>query len=344
MSIKIAINGYGRIGRCVLRALYESGYRNSIEIVGINELSDLQSLVHLTRFDSTHGTFAGEVESGEGAMYVNGDEIAVFSEADFRLLPWGKLGVDVVLECSGSYNDRSIAQHHLDSGAKKVIFSSPATSDVDATVVYGLNEDSLRQEYEIISNASCTTNCTGHIIHLLDTQLGIESGIVTIVHSSMNDQPVIDAYHNPDLRKNRSSGNSIIPVSTGLAKGIERLFPHLKDTFEAVSLRVPTMNVSLMQLSVNVRQEASVDMVNRMIKELAHGRLKGVLGYTEMPLVSCDFTHDPRSAVVDGGQTLISGDSLVTVMAWFDNEWGYANRMLDTTIAFIHSQSSRDLF
>jgi D-erythrose 4-phosphate dehydrogenase len=344
MSIRIAINGYGRIGRCVLRALYESGYRDSIEIAGINELSDLQSLVHLTRFDSTHGTFGGEVRQGDEVMFVNGDEIPVFSETDFQLLPWGKLDVDIVFECSGSYSDRSIAQLHLDSGAKKVIFSSPATSDVDATIVYGLNEDSLRQEHEIISNASCTTNCAGHIIHLLDTHLGIDQGVVTIVHSSMNDQPVIDAYHNPDLRKNRSSGNSIIPVSTGLAKGIERLFPHLLNRFEAVSIRVPTMNVSLMQLSVNVRREAKVDMINRMLRELAEGPLEGVIGYTELPLVSCDFTHDPRSAVVDGSQTLISGENLVTVMAWFDNVWGYANRMLDTAIALVRARSGREIF
>ena len=341
MSIRLAINGYGRIGRCVLRALYESGYRDSIEIVAINELSDLQSLVHLTRFDSTHGTFGGAVWQGDDTMFVNDDEISVFSETDFTLLPWGALGIDIVFECSGSYSDRSIAQQHIDSGAKKVIFSSPATSDVDATIVYGLNEDSLRQEHEIISNASCTTNCSWHIIQLLDTHLGIDQGIITIIHSSMNDQPVIDAYHNPDLRKNRSSGNSIIPVSTGLAKGIERLFPHLLNRFEAVSIRVPTMNVSLMQLSVNVRKVASVDVINRMLRELAEGPLEGVIGYTELPLVSCDFTHDPRSAVVDGSQTLISGDNLVTVMAWFDNEWGYANRMLDTAIASVRAHSGK---
>jgi len=339
MSIKIAINGYGRIGRCVLRALYESGYRDSIKIVGINELSDLQCLAHLTMFDSTHGTFGGEVRQSEGNLYVNDDEIAVFSEAEFHALPWKELGVDIVFECSGSYNERFIAQQHLDSGAKKVIFSSPATTDVDATIVYGFNEDTLNGKHEIISNASCTTNCSGHIIHILDTYLGIERGIVSIVHSSMNDQPVIDAYHNPDLRKNRSSGNSIIPVSTGLAKGIERLFPHLKNKFEAISLRVPTMNVSLMQLSVNVREEATVNMVNRMIREAAEGKLKGVLGYTELPLVSCDFNHDPHSAVVDGSQTLISSSSLVTVMAWFDNEWGYANRMLDTAIVLMGASS-----
>ncbi len=335
MGIRIAINGYGRIGRCVLRALYESGYREKVKIVGINELSSLDSLIHLTRFDSTHGTFKGEVFREKDAMVVNGDQIAVFSEHDMSCLPWGELEVDVVLECSGSYSERLTARQHIDSGARKVIFSSPATRDVDATIVYGFNEQTLTKDHEIISNASCTTNCSAHVINLLDKHFGIEQGVVTIVHSSMNDQPVIDAYHNPDLRKSRSSGNSIIPVSTGLAQGIERLFPHLMDRFEAVSLRVPTMNVSLMQLSVNVKKHTTVETVNRILREKADGDLAGVLGYTELPLVSCDFNHDPNSAIVDGSQTLISDDSLVTVMAWFDNEWGYANRMLDTAIALM---------
>ncbi len=335
MSIRIAINGYGRIGRCVLRALYESGYREKIQIVAINELSDLSSLVHLTQFDSTHGKFSGTVIMGDGVMQVDGDEIAIFSEGDFQLLPWDELEVDIVFECSGSYNERFIAQQHIDSGARKVIFSSPATNEVDATIVYGLNEETIRSHHEIISNASCTTNCSCHIIELLDNQLTIEQGVISIVHSSMNDQPVIDAYHNPDLRKNRSSGNSIIPVSTGLALGIERLFPHLKNCFEAVSLRVPTMNVSLMQLSVNVATATRVEAINTILRQASTNRFKGVLGYTELPLVSCDFNHDPHSAVVDGSQTLVSGENLVTVIAWFDNEWGYANRMLDTAQALM---------
>lgn len=337
MSIKAAINGYGRIGRCVLRALYECGYRDRIQIVGINELSDLPSLVHLTRFDSTHGTFSGDVSMGDGMIRVNGDEIAVYSERDISCLNWTDLDVDVVFECSGSYTERFIAQQHIDSGAGKVIFSSPATTDVDATIVYGFNDHTLKKEHEIISNASCTTNCSAHIIETIDKHLGIEQGVITIVHSSMNDQPVIDAYHNPDLRKSRSSGNSIIPVSTGLAKGIERLFPRLVNKFEAVSLRVPTMNVSLMQLSVHVSKDIDVPTVNQMLKEKAEGCLEGVLGYTELPLVSCDFNHNPCSAVVDGSQTLVSGERMLTIMAWFDNEWGYANRMLDTTLALMRA-------
>jgi D-erythrose 4-phosphate dehydrogenase len=337
MIIRAAINGYGRIGRCVLRAVYESGYRDRIQIVGINELSGLESLVHLTRFDSTHGRFAGDVTHCDGVMYVNGDKIEVFYEHDIQCLDWDRLGVDVVFECSGSFSERIMAQQHLDCGAEKVIFSSPATRDVDATVVYGFNEDILKKEHQIISNASCTTNCSAHVIDLLDKNFSIEQGVVTIVHSSMNDQPVIDAYHNPDLRKSRSSLHSIIPVSTGLAHGIERLFPHLSNRFEAVSLRVPTMNVSMMQLSVNVTRKTSAEEVNTLLRETSQAKLKGILDYTELPLVSCDFNHNSCSAVIDGSQTLVSGDSLVTVIAWFDNEWGYANRILDTALAAVNA-------
>lgn len=335
MTIRAAINGYGRIGRCILRAVYESDYRRKLKIVGINELSSIEAIAHLTKFDSTHGLFTGEVSHNHDRLVVNDEEIVVSAEHDIQCLNWDELDVDIVFECSGSFTERFMAQQHLDCGAKKVIFSSPATRDVDATIVYGFNEHLLRKEHTIISNASCTTNCSAHIIHLLDQAFGIEQGVVTIVHSSMNDQPVIDAYHNPDLRKSRSSIHSIIPVSTGLAQGIERLFPHLVDRFEAVSLRVPTMNVSMMQLSVNVRSSTSAAEVNGLLREEAHGRLTGILGYTELPLVSCDFNHNSASATVDGSQTLISGTRMVTVLAWFDNEWGYANRIIDTALAAV---------
>lgn len=338
MTIRAAINGYGRIGRCVLRAVYESGYRQKLQIVGINELSSIDALVHLTKFDSTHGRFGGEVAHRDGKMMVNDDEIVISAERDIQCLNWDELDVDLVFECSGSFTERFMAQQHIDCGAKKVIFSSPATREVDATIVYGFNEHLLRKEHTIISNASCTTNCSAHIINLLDTQFGIEQGVVTIVHSSMNDQPVIDAYHNPDLRKSRSSIHSIIPVSTGLAQGIERLFPHLSGRFEAVSLRVPTMNVSMMQLSVTVSETTSTTEVNGLLREEAEARLAGILGYTELPLVSCDFNHNSASAIVDGSQTLVSGGKLVTVLAWFDNEWGYANRILDTALAAAASE------
>ncbi len=338
MCMRIAINGYGRIGRCILRALYESGKRDKIKIVGINELASLESIAHLTRFDSTHGKFHGSVSHDGGHLLVNEDRIHVSCESEVGKLPWSELAVDVVLECSGSFIERNLAESHLKSGARKVVFSCPAQSDVDATIVYGFNEEILSREHRIISNASCTSNCITHIIQLMDDQLRIESGVVTTIHSMMNDQPVIDAYHNPDLRKNRSSGSSIIPVNTDLSKGIDRLLPHLRGRFQAVSLRVPTMNVSAMQLTVQTVKAADVEAINEMFRDAAGGRLAGILGYSELPLVSCDFNHDSRSAVVDGNQTSVSGGNLINVMAWFDNEWGYANRMLDTALALMNAK------
>ncbi|WP_028581521.1 glyceraldehyde 3-phosphate dehydrogenase NAD-binding domain-containing protein [Desulfogranum japonicum] len=335
MSIRIAINGYGRIGRCILRALYETGKREKIEIVAINELANLSSIAHLTQFDSIHGQFRGDVGCDGKNLLVNGDCIRMLCEPDIALLPWDEIGIDLVLECSGSYVERDMAEQHLESGAGKVLFSCPALPDVDATVVYGLNHHQLRPEHTIVSNASCTTNCIAHIIQLLHNTCTIECGTITTTHSMMNDQPVIDAYHNPDLRKNRSSGNSIIPVDTGLARGLERIFPGLRGCFQAISLRVPTMNVSLMQLTAQVASRVDAKELNGLFKEAAMGPLQGILGYTDLPLVSCDFNHDSRSAIVDSSQTSVSGDCLVNVMAWFDNEWGYANRMLDTTMAMM---------
>ncbi len=334
MSIRIAINGYGRIGRCILRALYESGRREQLQVVGINELASLEAITHLTRFDSTHGQFRDQVECEGSELVVGGDRIQVSREQDIANLPWGKLDVDVVFECSGSFTDRATAEKHVQSGAKKVLFSCPAESDVDATIVYGLNHTTLDGTEQIVSNASCTTNCISHVIRILDECFGIESGVITTTHSMMNDQPVIDAYHHPDLRKNRSSGNSIIPVDTELAKGIARLFPDFEDKFKAVSLRVPIMNVSLMQLTAHVRSSENAAGINEVYQQFANDELQGVLGYTELPLVSCDFNHDSRSAVLDASQTSVCG-SLVNLMSWFDNEWGYANRMLDTAIVMM---------
>ncbi len=331
MDIKIAINGYGRIGRCVLRALYESDYCNEMKIVAINEPSDMGSIVHLTRFDSTHGRFQGDVSHTGNFLLINGDPIHVSFEKEISGLPWAELDIDVVFECSGSYTERKIAERHLDCGAKKVIFSCPAENDVDATIVYGLNDAILTGSERIISNASCTTNCITHVINELDGHLGIEHGVITTIHSMMNDQPVIDAYHHPDLRRTRSSGSSIIPATTELAKGIDRLLPDLKGRFEAVSMRVPTINVSAMQLTACVKTPTNADTVNEIMENASKSSLKGILGYTEIPLVSCDFNHDPRSAVIDGTQTGVIGETMVNIMAWFDNEWGYSNRMLDTT-------------
>ncbi len=333
--IRVAINGYGRIGRCILRALYEGNYRKSIRIVAINDLARISAMTHLTRFDSTHGTFTADVSAGDTVLSVNGDDIQVYRTPDIHALDWAEENVDIVFECSGCLGERKFGQLHLDRGAGKVLFSSPATSDVDATIVYGFNEDSLLKSHRIVSNASCTTNCSAHIIDELDRTFGIECGVISIIHSAMNDQPVIDGYHDPDLRKNRSSANSIIPVSTGLARGIERLFPHMAQKLEAISLRVPTTNVSLMQLSVHLGRKTDVAEVNTIFKNKAEKQLPGILGYTEQPLVSCDFNHTACSAVVDGSQTLVSGGKMLTVMAWFDNEWAFANRMLDTAQAMM---------
>jgi glyceraldehyde-3-phosphate dehydrogenase type I len=300
--------------------------------VAINELADMASVAHLTRYDSTHGRFFGSVSAEGDVLRVNGDPIQVLSEGDISRLPWGRIGVDVVLECTGTFTDREIAARHLGAGAGKVIFSCPAQKDVDATVVYGLNESCLRKEHTIISNASCTSNCIAHVIRALDATLGIEAGVITTVHSAMNDQTVIDAFRGRDLRKCRGATTSIVPVGTGLEKGIDRLFPHLRGRFEAIAVRVPTINVSAMQLSARLRIPTDAETVNRILQTAA-ASLEGIFGYSEEPLVSADFNHDPRSAVVDAGQTRVAGGTLVSVMAWFDNEWGYANRMIDTCLA-----------
>ena len=334
MPFRIAINGYGRIGRCVLRALYESGRRADMAVVGINDLSNMDSIAHLTRFDSTHGRFAGRVVHEGATLYVNDDPIKVSFEKNPAALPWARLGVDAVLECTGSFIDRATAEGHLKSGAKKVVFSCPA-ENADATIVYGINHDTLEKAHTIVSNASCTSNCIVPVIDVLDRALGIDHGMITTIHSIMNDQPVIDAYHNRDLRKSRSSSQSVIPVNTELPGGIGRLLPRLAGRFEAIALRVPTTNVSAMQLTAHVRAKTDTHAVNDIFAAAATGPLAGILGYTELPLVSCDFNHDPHSAVIDGSQTRVAGTTGVSVLAWFDNEWGYANRMLDTTFALL---------
>ncbi|BCS94946.1 D-erythrose-4-phosphate dehydrogenase [Desulfoluna limicola] len=321
-----------------MRALYESAHRDDLVIVGINELSDIESIAHLTKYDSTHGRFNGDVTCEGHTLIVNGDPIAVTYQKELSRLNWDKLDVDVVLECTGSFTQRSLAEKHLEAGAKKVVFSCPAEPDVDATIVYGINHDTLKKEHTVVSNASCTTNCIVPVIKTLDESFGIESGVITTVHSMMNDQPVIDAYHDQDLRKTRSSSHSIIPVNTGLAKGLDRIMPELAGRFEALSLRVPTLNVSAMQLTAQVREKTDSSQVNDILKKAANNGMNGILGYTEVPLVSCDYNHDPRSSVVDGTQTRVSGHT-VSVLAWFDNEWGYASRMLDTTLALMQAAS-----
>jgi D-erythrose 4-phosphate dehydrogenase len=337
MTYNIAINGYGRIGRCVVRALYESDrFCGMLNLVAVNEIACSDTIFHLTRHDSTHGRFPLPVEKAGQGMAIGTDFIHLFQEKNIVNLPWKDLAVDVVLDCTGVYNDRESAELHLLSGAKKVIFSHPAKDEMDATIVYGVNHHTLKKEHAVISNASCTTNCLIPIVHVLDTHLGIESGATTTIHSAMHDQPVIDAY-NKDLRKTRSALQSIIPVSTSLARGIARILPHMAGRFETLAIRVPTVNVSIMDITVVVKTDTDAGRVNDLLTKASEKELSGILGVSDEQLVSCDFNHDPRSAVIDLLQTRVSGRRLVKVQAWFDNEWAYANRMLDTTIAALEA-------
>ncbi|MCM0613084.1 erythrose-4-phosphate dehydrogenase [Marinobacter sediminum] len=336
---RIAINGYGRIGQCVLRALYENGFRDHLQVVAINELSDIDTIAHLTRYDSTHGRFRGDIAVQERDLVVNGDAIRVLRHSDPADLPWGLLDVDLVLECSGAYSDRATAQKHLDAGARRLLFSQPAESDVDRTVVFGINEADLSANDRIVAAGSCTTNCLVPVIRELDRAFGVEAGSTTTIHAAMNDQPVIDAYHHQDLRRTRSALHNIVPVDTGLARGIERLLPHMEGKFSSVAMRVPTMNVSAIDMVVNVRESTDVEAVNRLLNEAANGPLKGILGYTDELLASSDFNHDAHSGVVDGGLTRVTGGTMVKVLCWFDNEWGFANRLLDVSESWLTKHS-----
>jgi D-erythrose 4-phosphate dehydrogenase len=327
--LRLAINGYGRIGRSILRSLYESPLRSELAVVAVNELADARTVLHLTRYDSTHGRFPVALDGDAQQLLVDGDAIALLRQPGISDLPWGELGVDIVLECTGAFSDRATAEQHLEQGAARVLFSQPAQADVDQTVVYGFNHEQLRAEHRIASNASCTTNAILPVIKTLEDSLGIESGTITTIHSAMNDQPVLDAYHHTDLRKTRAASQSIIPVDTELAKGVERLLPEMAGRFTAQALRVPTLNVSALDLTVYTRTDADETVVNRLLQSAAESEFNGVLGYTKEPLASCDFNHDPRSGIVDASQTRVSGKRLVKVLIWFDNEWGYANRMLD---------------
>lgn len=331
MATRIAINGFGRIGRCVLRSLYETSRANDLQIVAINELADCRTIAHLLKYDTTHGRFPGCVSVDDDLLSVNGDQIRLLHEARIDSLPWRDLDIDLVLECTGEFDDRASGEKHLSAGAKKVVFSHPARSaeDVDATVVYGFNHRQLTGAERIISNASCSTNCIIPVIKILHDNFGLENGVLTTIHSAMNDQPVIDAYHHTDLRKTRSALQSIIPVDTGLGQGIDRLMPELQGRFEAQALRVPTVNVSAIDLSVVVSRDTDADAVNRALQTAASREFDGVLGYSDELLASCDFNHDPRSGIVDAGQTRVAGKRLVKVLTWFDNEWGFSNRMVD---------------
>ncbi len=315
-----------------MRAYFERQDLAGLELVALNELADLQTLAHLTRYDSTHGKFAGAVEVQGSSLLVNGKHLAVSHIAELDALPWQQHGVDLVMECTGTFTDRTRAEVHLQRGSKRVLFSQPAAADVDATIVYGVNHHTLKPEHRIISNASCTTNCIVPVIDALHKAVGIEHGVITTIHSAMNDQPVLDAYHHTDLRKTRSAMHSIIPVDTGLARGIDRLLPMLAGRFQAQAMRVPTMNVSAIDLSVVVKKPVDRELINQLLQQAARQYPAGVLGCTDEPLASCDFNHDPRSGIVDLSQTRVSGTTLVKVLVWFDNEWAFANRMLDVAL------------
>ena len=335
MTIRVAINGYGRIGRNVLRAHYEGGKKHDIQIVAINDLGDPNTNAHLTRYDTAHGKFPGTVAVEGDSMVVNGDRIRVFANRDPAALPWGELGVDVVMECTGFFTSKEKASAHLRGGAKKVIISAPGGKDVDATVVFGVNHGVLRSSHTVISNASCTTNCLAPVVKVLDAALGIESGLMTTIHAYTNDQVLTDVYHE-DLRRARSATMSMIPTKTGAAAAVGLGLPDLNGKLDGFAMRVPTINVSVVDLSFMSKKPTTVEAVNAMMKAASEGELRGVLGYNVEPLVSIDFNHDPRSSIFDSTQTRVSPDGrLVKILSWYDNEWGFSNRMLDTTVALM---------
>jgi glyceraldehyde 3-phosphate dehydrogenase len=333
MPIKVGINGYGRIGRNILRALYEANRQNEIQIVAINDLGDAQTNAHLTRYDTVHGKFKGEVKVDGDSMVVNGDRIRVLAERDPAKLPWGELGVDLVFECTGLFTSKAKAGAHLQGGAKKVMISAPGDKDVDATVVYGVNHDTLKSSYTVISNASCTTNCLAPLAKVLHDKIGIVSGVMTTIHSYTNDQVLTDVYHK-DLRRARSATQSMIPTKTGAAAAVGLVLPELNGKLDGFAVRVPTINVSLVDLSFIAKRPTSVEEINKVMREAAEGALKGVLAYSDGPLVSVDFNHDPASSTYDATMTKVIEGTLVKVCSWYDNEWGFSNRMLDTALAW----------
>jgi glyceraldehyde 3-phosphate dehydrogenase len=331
--IKVAINGYGRIGRNILRALYESGMRDRIQIVAINSLGDVDIHTYLTKYDTVHGTFNGEVTNDEGDLLVNGDRIHVSEIRNPSDLPWAKLDVDVVFECTGVFSTKEKASGHIAAGAKKVIISAPGGKDVDATIVYGVNHDVLKASDTVISNASCTTNCLAPIAKILHEAVGIEQGLMTTIHSYTNDQVLTDVYHT-DMRRARAAALNMIPTKTGAAAAVGLVLPELNGKLDGMAMRVPTANVSVVDLVFTAGRDTSVDEINQIIHTASKGALKGVLAYNDEPLVSSDFNHNPASSIFEVSQTKVI-DRLVKVMSWYDNEWGFSNRMLDTTIALM---------
>ena len=333
MTIKVAINGYGRIGRNILRAHYEGGKKNDIQIVAINDLGQPESNAHLTRYDTAHGKFPGTVTVDGDYMIVNGDKIRVFAQRDPAQIPWGELGVDVVLECTGFFTSKEKASAHLKGGAKKVIISAPGGKDVDATVVYGVNQSVLKSSHTVISNASCTTNCLAPLVKPLNDKIGLLNGLMTTVHAYTNDQVLTDVMHE-DLRRARSATMSMIPTKTGAAVAVGLVLPELDGKLDGYAIRVPTINVSVVDLSFIAARDTTVEEVNAIMKEAAGGPLHGVLTYNTEQLVSIDYNHNPASSNFDATLTKVSG-RLVKVSSWYDNEWGFSNRMLDTTVALM---------
>ncbi len=336
MTIKVGINGYGRIGRNILRALYESGKNSEIEIVAVNDLGDANTNAHLTRRDTAHGRFPGKIEVDGDHMVVNGDRIRVLAERDPANLPWGELGADIVFEATGFFRTRATAGKHIEAGAKKVIISAPGGEGIDATIVYGVNHNVLKSSDTIISNASCTTNCLAPLVKPLHDTIGVEHGIMTTIHAYTNDQVLTDVFHS-DLRRARSATMSQIPTKTGAAAAVGLVLPELNGKLDGFSMRVPTINVSAVDLTFVASRETSVEEIHAVMKEASEGKLKGVLAYNDEPLVSIDFNHDPASSTYDAGLTKVMQGTLVKVCAWYDNEWGFSNRMLDTAIAFYNA-------
>ncbi len=334
MAIKVAINGYGRIGRNVLRALYEAGRNDRIRIVAVNDLGDAETNAHLTQYDTAHGKFPGEVSVEGGDLVVNGDRIKVCAERDPSKLPWDELGVDVVLECTGLFRSKAKAGAHLAAGAKKVIISAPGDKDIDGTFVYGVNHDQLTADHQVISNASCTTNCLAPLAKALNDGIGIVHGLMTTIHAYTNDQVLTDVYHK-DLRRARSATMSQIPTTTGAAAAVGMVLPELNGKLDGFSMRVPTINVSVVDLSFVAARETSKDEIDRIIQAAADGPLKGILDVNTKPLVSVDFNHNPASSTYDATQTRVMAGTLVKVLSWYDNEWGFSNRMLDMTEALV---------
>jgi glyceraldehyde 3-phosphate dehydrogenase len=333
VTIKVAINGYGRIGRNILRAHYEGGKKHDIQIVAINDLGDPKTNAHLTKYDTAHGTFPGSVSVDGDSMVVNGDRIKVLANRNPAELPWASLGVDVVLECTGFFTTKEKASAHLKGGAKKVIISAPGGKDVDATVVYGVNHGVLKAAHTVISNASCTTNCLAPLVKPLHEKIGLVTGLMTTIHAYTNDQVLTDVYHE-DLRRARAAAHNMIPTKTGAAAAVGLVMPELNGKLDGFAIRVPTINVSIVDLSFIAARDTTVDEVNGIMKAAAAGELAGVLGYNADPLVSSDFNHDARSSIFDSTLTKVSG-RLVKVTSWYDNEWGFSNRMLDTTVALM---------